>query len=78
MGASMTVGAVVFTATWVYLVDRIGWGPGLVLGWAPALIMGLAATLGHLAFALILAGKSGRAKGPEAIPTADAGMRAAA
>ena len=60
LGASAAVGVLVFAATIVYLIDRVGWGLGLVLGWAPALLMGLSAAAGHFAFVLILAGKSRR------------------
>ncbi len=48
------VGAAVFAATIVYLIDRIGWPLGLILGWAPALLMGLAAVVCQVSMALIV------------------------
>lgn len=52
--AAALVGAAVFAATLVYLIDRTGWALGLLLGWAPALLLGLAAAIGHFTIALIV------------------------
>ena len=63
--AAALVGTAVFAATLIYVVDRTGWGFGLLLGWAPALLLGLAAAVGHLALALMVQAYRRRRRGAD-------------